>query len=70
MSQFTGEIVYRLFSIGLRLENARSIVGKGAANDRIAAAADELERMIRDIRTTIFKLAGDREQPPPARGPD
>jgi GAF domain-containing protein len=69
MSRFAADIVNRLFSIGLSLESARSIVAKGLAGDRIAAATDEIDRAIRDIRTAVFNLARDREQPP-ARGPD
>jgi len=69
MSRFAADIVNRLFSIGLSLESARSIVTKGPAGDRIAAATDEIDRTIRDIRTTVFTLARDREQPP-AGGPD
>jgi len=64
MTRFAADIVNRLFSIGLRLESARSIVAKGPAADRIAAATDEVDRTIRDIRTTVFTLATDREQAP------
>jgi hypothetical protein len=64
MSRFAADIVNRLFSIGLRLESARSIVTKGPAVDRIAAATDEVDRVIRDIRTAVFTLAREREQPP------
>jgi hypothetical protein len=60
MSELVGYIVNRLFSVGLRLESARSIVGSGPAGDRIAAATDEVDRMIRDIRTALFGLAEDR----------
>jgi hypothetical protein len=59
MSQFAGYIVNRLFSVGLSLESARSIAGKGPAGDRIAAATGEVDRLIRDIRTTLFSLAAD-----------
>ena len=58
MSRFAGDVVHRLFSIGLSLESARSIVGKGSADDRLAAATDELDRAIREIRTTVFSHAG------------
>jgi len=69
MSRFAADIVHRLFSIGLSLDSARSIVTKGPAGDRIAAATDEIDRTIRDIRTAVFNLARDREQPP-AGDPD
>ena len=58
-SEFTGHIVNRLFSIGLNLESARSIVGDGPAGDRIAIATGELDELIRDIRTTAFGSATD-----------
>lgn len=51
---FVGHIVQQLFSIGLIMESARSIVAKGPAGDRIAAATSELDKLIRDIRTTQF----------------
>ena len=57
--EFAGYVVNRLFSVGLRLESARSIVGNGPAGDRIAAATDEVDRMIRDIRTALFGLVED-----------
>jgi signal transduction histidine kinase len=58
MSRFAEDVVHRLFSIGLSLESARSIVGKGPADDRLAAATGELDRAIREIRTTVFSHAG------------
>ena len=61
MSRFAGDVVNRLFSIGLRLDSALSISGNGPAGDRIAAATDELDRLIRDIRTMAFSLAEDRD---------
>ena len=60
MPEFAHHIVNRLFSIGLSLDSARSIVGKGPAGDRIAAATDQVDRMIRDIRTALFSPAEDR----------
>ena len=59
MPEFVGYVVNRLFSVGLSLESARSIVGNGPARDRIAAATDEVDRMIRDVRTTMFSLAAE-----------
>ena len=58
--EFAGYVVNRLFSVGLRLKSARSIVGNGPAGDRIAAATDEVDRMIRDIRTALFGLVENR----------
>jgi hypothetical protein len=59
MSEFAGYIVDRLFSVGLNLESARSIAGNGPAGDRIAAATDEVDELIRDIRETLFRSAAD-----------
>jgi len=58
--EFAGYVVNRLFSVGLSLDSARSIAGNGPAGDRIAAATDEVDRMIRDIRTALFGLVEDR----------
>jgi hypothetical protein len=60
MSEFACHIVNQLFSVGLSLESARSIVGNGPAGDRIAAATDEVDRMIRGIRTVMFGRVEDR----------
>jgi len=67
--EFAGYVVNRLFSIGLSLESARSVVGKGPAGERIAAATGEVDRLIRDIRTAAFGLAADRENQSPDRWP-
>ena len=64
MSRFAGDIVNRLFSAGLSLQSARSIVGEGPAGERVAAAADELDRTIRDIRTMVFSLDAHAERLP------
>ena len=69
MSQFAEYVVNRLFSVGLSLENARSIVGEGPAGDRVAAATEEVDRMIRDIRTITFGRAADRGKDAPDRRP-
>jgi hypothetical protein len=69
MPQFAGYVVNRLFSVGLSLESARSIVGPGPAGDRVAAATAEVDRMIRDIRTVVFGLAAGRGNDAPDRWP-
>jgi len=58
-TEFAGYVVNRLLSVGLSLDSARSIVGEGPAGDRIEAAIREVDRMIRDIRTTMFGLDTD-----------
>jgi hypothetical protein len=70
MPGLAGDIVARLFSVGLSLDSARSIIGDGSAGDRVAAATDEVDRLIRDIRTFVFSLAADRGKRPPASGRD
>lgn len=59
MPELAGYVVNRLFSVGLSLDSARSIVGKGPAGDRIAAATDLVDLTIRDIRSTMFGLPAD-----------
>jgi hypothetical protein len=54
MSEFAPRIVNQLFPIGLSLESARSIAGNGPAGDRIAAATDKVDRLIREIRHRVF----------------
>ena len=66
-SEFAGIVVNRLFSIGLSLESARSIVGNGPAGDRVAAATGEVDKLISDIRAAVFRsdanpLAAGRER--------
>lgn len=60
VSRFAGYIVRRLFLVGLSLDSARSILGEGPGGDRVAAAAGEVDRMIRDIRTITFGLVTER----------
>jgi hypothetical protein len=62
MLEFAHHIVNRLFSIGLSLDSARSIVGKGPAGDRVAAATDEVDRLIREIRDYVFAGRGQGTQ--------
>jgi hypothetical protein len=54
MPELVGFIVNGLFSIGLSLESARSMVGAGPAGDRIAAATGMVDRLIREIRQRVF----------------
>lgn len=59
MTHFAEYVVNRLFSVGLSLESAHSILGKGPAAERVAAATDEVDRLIGDIRATMLSLASD-----------
>lgn len=67
--ELAGSVVNGLFSVGLSLDSARSIVGNGPAGDRIAAATAQVDRMIHDIRTALLRLPADRGNPSPDRGP-
>ena len=44
MTHFAEFIVNRLFSVGLSLDSAHSILGKGFAGDRVAVAAGSSRR--------------------------
>jgi hypothetical protein len=61
MLELVDYIVTGLFSVGLSLESARSIVRDGPTGDQITAATDEVDRMIRDIRKAMFGLVEDRQ---------
>jgi GAF domain len=67
LAHFAAQIATRLFSVGLSLESAHSIIGNGPAGDRVAAATDQVDRLIGDIRTTVFSLAADRTALPEER---
>lgn len=54
MADFAGYVVHRLFAVGLSLDSAYSIAGRGPAGDRVAAAAGEVDRLIREIRDYVF----------------
>ena len=70
MSRFAGDIVHRLFSIGLSLDSASGIAADGPAGDRVAAVTGELDRLIRDIRAIVFGPADHRQRlPGPRPGP-
>lgn len=62
------EVVQHLFSIGLRLEGALTLTDRPEARDRIQAAVDEIDAVIRRIRTTLWNAA--REQPEPEEPAD
>lgn len=62
MSEFAHHIVNRLFSVGLSLDSAHSIVGNGPAGDRVAAATDEVDRLIREVRDHVFAGRGQGTQ--------
>jgi hypothetical protein len=70
MPELVGYIVNGLFSIGLSLESARSMVGDGPAGDRIAAATGMVDRLIREIRQRVFAGHQDDDQECPGQTAD
>ena len=60
MSEFAGYIVNRLFSVGLKLESAGSVVGDGPARDPLRAATGEIDQLINEIRGAAFNPTADR----------
>lgn len=56
ISEFACHVVNKLFSVGLSLESARSMIADSAAGDRVAVAVRDLDQAIRDIRTTVFSM--------------
>jgi signal transduction histidine kinase len=56
-------VIQQLFATGMSLQAATARVDDAAVTERIQAAVDDLDRTIRDIRSTIFAL-----QPRPRGG--
>jgi len=50
-------VIQRLFAIGLTLENAGRRINDPVAGERVAAAVDDLDATIKDIRRSIFELS-------------
>jgi PAS domain S-box-containing protein len=50
-------VIQRLFAVGMSLQAARSRA-TGSVGERIDAAVDDLDGVIREIRNTIFRLPG------------
>jgi signal transduction histidine kinase len=49
-------VIQRLFATGLSLQSSGRLVGEPVARERIEAAVDEVDAVIKDIRHTIFAL--------------
>lgn len=58
LAEFAGETVQRLFLAGLSLASARAIAGDGPVGDRVTAATDEIDHVIRDTRAMVFGTGG------------
>ena len=50
-------VIQRLFAVGLTLENATRLTVRPEVGQRIAAAVDDIDATIKDIRRTIFELS-------------
>ncbi|WP_067680602.1 GAF domain-containing sensor histidine kinase [Nocardia miyunensis] len=53
------QVIQRLFAVGLGLQGTMSRSNKPEVRQRIAAAIDELQEVVQEIRTTIFDLQGE-----------
>lgn len=59
ISRLAHSVVNQLFSVGLTLDGARSLLDDGPARDRVAAATAELDRLVRDVRAAVLDRAPD-----------
>ncbi len=50
-------VIQQLFAVGLSLQGASRLEGKPAVAARVAAAVDDIDATIKDIRRTIFELS-------------
>ena len=46
--------IERLFGVGLTLASSRAMIPAGAGSDRVDRAMDEIDLLIRDLRTAVF----------------
>jgi len=53
MAELADYVVTRLFEVVLRLDGLRSIVGRGTADTRLAAASDQLTDIVEHVRTVL-----------------
>lgn len=53
-------VIQRLFAVGMALQSASRLPGRGEAQERIQGAIDDLDETIRQIRTTIFAISRPR----------
>ena len=53
-------VIQRLFAVGMTLQSANNFVTDASASDKIERAVDELDAVIRTIRTVIFNVESGR----------
>lgn len=53
MAELADYVVTRLFDVVLRLDGLRSLVGRGTADTRLAAASDQLTDIVEHVRTIL-----------------
>jgi signal transduction histidine kinase len=61
------QVIQRLFATGMALESISRQVTGAAAQAKLHRAVDDLDRTIRDIRSTIYALQTPLDQPRPVR---
>ena len=49
-------VIQRLFAVGMLLETTAQLTDKPEVEERLSQAVDDLDRTVRDIRSTIFSL--------------
>ncbi|WP_147404042.1 hypothetical protein [Nocardia panacis] len=59
VSEFAGDIVNKLYSVGLTLHGARSLLREGPAGDRVDSAVADLDETIRQIYRDVFHVVAD-----------
>lgn len=69
VDRMLSDLVARLFSVGLSVAGARSIVGGGPADERLAVATDEIDDIIRDVQAIILERLDERGDGHRARPP-
>ena len=64
MNEFVSSVGDRLLRLGLMLGSIQGLVESQEARDRLALAVEELDGVIRGIRTTAFSLVLEERKPP------
>lgn len=56
-------MIQKLFAAGMSLQSTAADFGPGADADRVLATVDDLDSIIRQIRTSIFRLSHVQRSP-------